>query len=1181
MSLSISDFTTRLIESGLVLDADLRDWLATLPSDRQPADAEQLARELVQQKKLTRYQAEQISAGAGASLTLGNYVILDKLGQGGMGMVLKAEHKRMGRVVALKVMAPAAMKSPDAVKRFQREVQAAARLEHPNIVTAYDADEANGTHFLVMQFVDGTDLSALVKKNGPLRADQAVKCIIQAARGLEYAHEQGVIHRDIKPANLLIDKKGTVKILDMGLARIDDSVGGSSEGAGLTSTGTIMGTVDYMSPEQAMDTKHADARSDIYSLGCSLYYLLTGKVVYDGDTMMKKLMAHQNAPLPDLDHPGDETGTTALSTQTSSLNITFRRMVAKKPEDRPQSMTDVIAELERCFSGNSPTVAFERSGSVTNVTTSAGPGSGADLRSVGGAPATATALRASGTDVVASSAESETMISSADDAGTDPHTEQILLVERSRRLVSGQKKKSRTVMLGAIAGVAMVVMLAVVLMYVSTNTPEKSTDGAGSSLVNTSNSGTSDATRGGAANSRLTTVPTGEVIDVLARVDLARDTLKGNELGEWTREGTSLVTPAGFKSGRLVLPFAPPPEYELTAVVERMFGTDGIMFGTVVDGRPATVGFDIFDPRSTGISAIDFKTHPENESKFAEAVLGDRNRHTIRITVGKRSIGATVDDRQVIQWEGDPQRLTCFEVKGQAGNVWFGSGSDQFKFHKLELRPLNGAAKTPQTPALATAPFDAKAARAHQEAWANYLGTTVETTNSVGQTMVLIPPGEFLMGSTNKQIEEALIAAREINAALGAIDRIQKVERPQHTVVIPKPFLMSATEVTIGQFKKFSATGFVTEAEKDANNNPKAQTYLNPGFSVTDDSPAAGLTWNDANAFCKWLSIQEKKTIRLPTEAEWEYACRAGTTTQYSFGDNYNELPQYAWFNTNAGGSSHAAGSLLPNHFGLFDMHGNLFEWCGDWYDESWYEQSPRIDPKGPATGTERVLRSGRWGTSGTDCRSAYRHFRLPSNRYNGNGFRCVAELSVPAVASNAAPPNAAAWTDWLGPKLKRGDFDSNNDGWVREGDAVTTDRVITSTRVFPAGTRDGALRITYLLRDSVGIRINARDRKTDNTDATREVYVAEDNGSKLQIELYQGGKPKSLVEQAIPDSIPKDAPRTLEFRVVGGTLTATINGLLVATATDATVPEGDFAIVALKGLLIQKVEYQLLDSPG
>jgi hypothetical protein len=187
----------------------------------------------------------------------------------------------------------------------------------------------------------------------------------------------------------------------------------------------------------------------------------------------------------------------------------------------------------------------------------------------------------------------------------------------------------------------------------------------------------------------------------------------------------------------------------------------------------------------------------------------------------------------------------------------------------------------------------------------------------------------------------------------------------------------------------------------------------------------------------------------------------------------------------------------------------------------------------------------------------------------------------VPAVASNAAPPNAAAWTDWLGPKLKRGDFDSNNDGWVREGDAVTTDRVITSTRVFPAGTRDGALRITYLLRDSVGIRINARDRKTDNTDATREVYVAEDNGSKLQIELYQGGKPKSLVEQAIPDSIPKDAPRTLEFRVVGGTLTATINGLLVATATDATVPEGDFAIVALKGLLIQKVEYQLLDSPG
>src|SRR5207244_2696306 len=151
----LDDFVHDLVDSGLLSDSELRALLNAIPADRRPTDGEQLARELVRKKKLTKLQAEQIYAGKGKSLTLGNYVILDKLGQGGMGMVLKAMHRRMERLVALKVMSPTAVKSPDAVKRFQREVQAAAKLEHPNIVTAYDADEANGTHFLVMQFVEG------------------------------------------------------------------------------------------------------------------------------------------------------------------------------------------------------------------------------------------------------------------------------------------------------------------------------------------------------------------------------------------------------------------------------------------------------------------------------------------------------------------------------------------------------------------------------------------------------------------------------------------------------------------------------------------------------------------------------------------------------------------------------------------------------------------------------------------------------------------------------------------------------------------------------------------------------------------------------------------------------------------------------------------------------------------
>ena len=358
--------------------------LASLPPDQQPADGEALARELVKQKKLTKFQAEQLYAGKGKSLTLGNYVILDMLGQGGMGMVLKARHRRMDRVVALKVMSPAAVKSAEAVKRFHREAQAAAKLTHPNIVAAYDADEAQGTHFLVMQFVEGSDLSVLVKKNGPLPVEQAIQYILQAARGLEYAHAEGVIHRDIKPANLLIDAKGTVRILDMGLARIEGDTGAQAE---LTSTGAVMGTVDYMAPEQALNTKTADARSDIYSLGISLWYLLTGKPAYGGDSLMAKLLAHRDAPVPSLRSTRD--------TVPAAVDALFQKMVAKKAQNRYQTMTEVIRDLQGYLCAQ-PTITLPSAENTAEATMLLGdaskpadPQTLTSARSIGGGKPTA------------------------------------------------------------------------------------------------------------------------------------------------------------------------------------------------------------------------------------------------------------------------------------------------------------------------------------------------------------------------------------------------------------------------------------------------------------------------------------------------------------------------------------------------------------------------------------------------------------------------------------------------------------------------------------------------------------------------------------------------------------------------------------------------------------------------
>jgi serine/threonine protein kinase/Tol biopolymer transport system component len=316
-------------------------FVDSLPAEQRPADAQSLAKLLVRHRKLTKYQAAAIYQGKGATLVLGKYEILDKIGAGGMGMVYQARHRVMDRLVALKVLPPTLVDSPDAIKRFHREVQAAAQLEHTNIVTAYDADEADGTHFLVMQFVDGADLSEVLKKSGPLPVAQAVDCILQAARGLRFAHEKGVVHRDIKPANLLLSKDGTVQILDMGLARIEGLSNPDTQSQGLTQTGQIMGTVDYMSPEQAMDTRAADARADIYSLGCTLYRMLTGTPIYSGDTMMKTLLAHREAPIPSLK--------ASRADAPQRLDAIFQRMVAKCAEDRPQTMAEVINGLETCL----------------------------------------------------------------------------------------------------------------------------------------------------------------------------------------------------------------------------------------------------------------------------------------------------------------------------------------------------------------------------------------------------------------------------------------------------------------------------------------------------------------------------------------------------------------------------------------------------------------------------------------------------------------------------------------------------------------------------------------------------------------------------------------------------------------------------------------------------------------
>ncbi len=341
MPLVLEQFLQSLEASGLMSGDEIQEFLEGLPTKEKPKSGGDLAKSLFRKGKLTKFQAESVYRGKGKTLVLGDYVVVDRIGAGGMGEVYQAQHRRMKRTVAVKVLPGDLTKMPDAVQRFEREVEAAAKLIHPNVVTAFDAGDAGGVHFLVMEFVEGQDLAALVQQRGPLDVGTALNYVLQAAQGLQYAHDEGVVHRDIKPSNLLLDKKGTVKILDMGLARFVNEVGADEPtAAALTQSGQVMGTVDYMSPEQAANTKGADKPADIYSLGATLYFLLTGRAMYGGDTLVEKIMAHRDQPIPSLK--------TVRKDISRPLDDTFRAMVAKTPALRQRSMEQVIEELERC-----------------------------------------------------------------------------------------------------------------------------------------------------------------------------------------------------------------------------------------------------------------------------------------------------------------------------------------------------------------------------------------------------------------------------------------------------------------------------------------------------------------------------------------------------------------------------------------------------------------------------------------------------------------------------------------------------------------------------------------------------------------------------------------------------------------------------------------------------------------
>jgi|GEM_PF-1725063 len=356
--IAVDIYVSVVRRSGLVESDRLDEALRELEKESgPPSDSTVVAQRLMDRQLVTPWQNEKLMQGKHKGFLLGKYKLLSYIGAGGMSTVYLGEHLLMRRRVAIKILPTARVNDSSYLDRFHREARAIASLDHINIVRAYNVDNDNNLHYIVMEYVEGSDLERVVIKEGPLSYERAVDYLKQSADGLEHAHTRGMIHRDIKPSNLLLDKEGTIKILDMGLARL---TGLEERNLTMEHKENVLGTTDYLAPEQAIDSHNIDARADLYSLGCTLYFLLTGKPPFPDGTLAQRLVKHQT------DEP-KEINTYRPDVPADLVDI-CRKMRAKKPANRYASAAELSAVLVEWQKAHGCETKTKRRGGDASVT---------------------------------------------------------------------------------------------------------------------------------------------------------------------------------------------------------------------------------------------------------------------------------------------------------------------------------------------------------------------------------------------------------------------------------------------------------------------------------------------------------------------------------------------------------------------------------------------------------------------------------------------------------------------------------------------------------------------------------------------------------------------------------------------------------------------------------------------
>jgi len=1013
-----------------------------------------LAQVMVGKEMLTRDQAQElvnaVAVETGEARLVAGYEVISKLGQGGMGAVYKAKHPTSGLYVALKVLPPS-LATGELVKRFRREAEIVRKLQHENIVgcVEFGFDKRRKLHFCALELVEGEDLAKRIKRSGKLTEDEAVSIAGQIAMALQHAYANGLVHRDVKPENIMVTADGTAKLLDLGLARPADS-----EATRMTQSGMFVGSPYYASPEQALAERDIDIRSDIYSLGATLYHMVTGRPPFEGGTALAILQKHVVEKLP---WPGE-----VNSDLSDGLCMIIAKMMQKSPDDRYPTPNDLHGDLDLLGGGKEPEVdaAALKNSSVK----------------VPAVRRKARARMAPGPDRAAA----RRAPSSRRDSARERRREREPGRQDTGEPRAGMSPAAKIAMGAGVLGLVVVIGLVMFLGGGENDRKPPKPDDSGDTLRAkpgkvTRESVPPDAGRP-AVDTRMVSPPAKSAADALREAEqyekahpgdlaggiakyeaVARDfpgTVESGkaqiniehvkariaaattQLSPQSRQRTPRTAEAGGAAGTSTTtektrPTSPPAPSAVKDVGVLLARFDSLMAKGDYAGARKAAEAEVAKPanaaqadalRAAARIARALEERPGAIRRGAESMVGRDVRLKLRTGAASGKLREVTDDGLAL--------VTTYTINRQkrerrADVAWSSLHAEQVN----EFAEAGGWKIAAADRAIAAA-YAAFAAKDFELAGNALASITERGENPLAQHLVRRTEQAETQTAYNDAMKRARSLVRRWSwkaavAACGVALRLRPddpeaakllAEAERHTTPAPTLTLdlgggvrMEMVYIKPGRFRMGLGGG-------DARERPVHEVEITRGFYIgryevtqaqaaavlggraewaAPNQPAPHVSWLDAMEFCRKASARTRMQVRLPTEAEWEWAARAGSTGKWSFGDDSRLLNDYAWHQGNAGGVAHTVGGKKPNAWGLYDVHGNLYEWVADWFDAGYYARSPARDPTGPEAGTERVLRGGSWFDQAVALSSSFRFRQKPGARNSNLGVRVA--VSPPA----------------------------------------------------------------------------------------------------------------------------------------------------------------------------------------